>query len=419
MITVTAPLWVGLVVGMAFGAAASLWGIGNPETVIRTGRLVDRLVIGCFLFVTAVGSVLLYGLHALGVAMHFSPKPTYVFGVLLGGALFGVGAAISGYFPGTILIALGEGRRDALMAIPGGLLGAAAWTATYQTPVGRWLVDTADFGDVVLGGNIAHVPPTRMLAIALAYAALALALLYHLPRYRGGSHCCFRDLNGGSTFDACDRQAAADTAAYLWEGAERSPSGRRANWFEKLSREQVTDPRFFARTISVVAFSIAVITVSAIVLRQQFGQSTTYSWVVGKLFMPHYAYSQQVFDTIGWEPLSDVGVLIGAFLSAYFISRRYTRFRPVIPPSWRNRYGPSRAKRAVAVFTGSFLVLYGARMAGGCTSGHTLSGGVQLSVSAWLFTVALLGTMFLTAKLVYGNASWMTTRPDRPALATR
>ena len=124
MIGVTTPLWVGLLVGVAFGVPASIWGIGNPETVIRTARLVDRLLLGCFLFVTAVGSVLLYGLYAMGFAMHFSPRPVYLVGVTVGGLLFGAGAAISGYFPGTEMIALGEGRREVLFAIPGGLLGA-------------------------------------------------------------------------------------------------------------------------------------------------------------------------------------------------------------------------------------------------------------------------------------------------------
>ncbi|HSA41578.1 MAG TPA: hypothetical protein P5061_13280, partial [Mycobacterium sp.] len=84
-VSVTAPLWVGLLVGLGFGLPAAHWGIGNPETVIRTARLLDRLIIGCFAAVTAMGAVLLYGLHALGFAMHFGPKPLYLWGVLLGG----------------------------------------------------------------------------------------------------------------------------------------------------------------------------------------------------------------------------------------------------------------------------------------------------------------------------------------------
>ena len=81
-------------------------------------------------------------------------------------------------------------------------------------------------------------------------------------------------------------------------------------------------------------------------------------------------------------------------------------FRPVIPPSWRNRFGPSAGKRAAACLLGSFLVLFGARMAGGCTSGHTLSGGVQLALSAWLFTAAMLVTFFAVGRFAYRDSPW-------------
>jgi uncharacterized membrane protein YedE/YeeE len=39
-------------------------------------------------------------------------------------------------------------------------------------------------------------------------------------------------------------------------------------------------------------------------------------------------------------------------------------------------------------FLGGGLMAFGARMAGGCTSGHGISGAMQLSVGSW---IALLG----------------------------
>jgi len=407
MFGVTAPLWVGFLIGAAFGVPAALWGIGNPETVIRTARLVDRLLIGCFASVTAVGAVLLYGLYALGFSMHFNPKPTYIFGVAIGGLVFGIGAAIGGYFPGTEWIALGEGRRDVLYAIPGAFLGAAAWTVLYQTQVGQWLVRTANYGDRVVTGDIRNIQPVPMLAIAVGYAAVALSLLYFLPRYRGGKHSCLRHL-GACAVDAHDREFMQDTARYLAEGSVDRTGARRTGWSVRLTSQDVPTANFYARTISVVALIVAVVVVASMFLRQPFGQSTTYSWIVGQLFLPDFAYSAEVFKGIGWEPYSDLGVFFGGLISAVFISRRFNAFRPVVPPSWRNRFGPSPAKRAMGSFAGSFLVLFGARMAGGCTSGHTLSGGVQLSLSAWLFTGTMLIAMFVTARLVYADAGWQT-----------
>lgn len=408
MITATAPLWVGLLIGLAFGVPAALWGIGNPETIIRAARLVDRLLIGCFAFVTAIGTVLLYGLHALGLSMHFSPKPLYIFGVGIGGVLFGIGVAISGYFPGTEWIALGEGRRDVLYAIPGGLLGAAAWTVLYETPTGQWLVTTANYGDLVITGNIAGLRVVPTLIVAIGYAAVVLTLLYFLPRYKGGKHSCFRHL-GTCALDEHDQACMRDTTEYLAEGAVDLTGSRTAGWYQRLNHREVPTANFYARTISFVGIAVAVVVVLAIFLHQIFGQSTTYSWLVGRLFLPDFAYSKEVFTTIGWEPFTNVGVLFGGLISAVFISRRFTAFAPVIPPSWRNRFGPSSTKRALGSFGGSFLVLFGARMAGGCTSGHTLSGGIQLALSAWLFTAALLPAMFLTARLLYADTTWLTT----------
>lgn len=128
LIVVTAPLWIGLILGILIGRFAESWGISNPETIIRLAKWDDRIFIGCIAIASAVGAVVLYGLYWAGLGMHFSPKPLYVIGVSLGGLLFGMGLAVSGYVPGSEWMALGEGRKDVLYAIPGGLLGAAAWT---------------------------------------------------------------------------------------------------------------------------------------------------------------------------------------------------------------------------------------------------------------------------------------------------
>lgn len=53
-------------------------------------------------------------------------------------------------------------------------------------------------------------------------------------------------------------------------------------------------------------------------------------------------------------------------------------------------------------FVGGFLLLYGARMADGCTSGHMMSGMMQGSVSGFMFAAAVftvaIPTTFLAAR---------------------
>jgi uncharacterized membrane protein YedE/YeeE len=68
----------------------------------------------------------------------------------------------------------------------------------------------------------------------------------------------------------------------------------------------------------------------------------------------------------------------------------------LVPEVWKERFGPSVPKRFVAAFLGGVVIMFGARMAGGCTSGHGISGGLQLALSSWLF----LGVMFATGLAV-------------------
>ena len=54
----------------------------------------------------------------------------------------------------------------------------------------------------------------------------------------------------------------------------------------------------------------------------------------------------------------------------------------------------------VPSFIGGFILLYGARMADGCTSGHMMSGMMQGSVSGYVFAAAVFATAIPTAIIV-------------------
>jgi hypothetical protein len=90
------------------------------------------------------------------------------------------------------------------------------------------------------------------------------------------------------------------------------------------------------------------------------------------------------------------GALVGAWLS------RDLRIE-VVPDVWRERFGGSPARRLVVAFVGGILAMYGARMAGGCTSGNGLSGSMQLAVSGWTFFITMFITGLATAWLMFGR----------------
>jgi hypothetical protein len=63
------------------------------------------------------------------------------------------------------------------------------------------------------------------------------------------------------------------------------------------------------------------------------------------------------------------------------------------------RKGPriSRGARWVFALLGGMIMVYGARLARGCTSGQALSGGATLSVGSWAFMFAVFAGGYATA----------------------
>ena len=100
-----------------------------------------------------------------------------------------------------------------------------------------------------------------------------------------------------------------------------------------------------------------------------------------------------------WQFFLVLALPIGAWIG---MRSSGTRIRESIPPMWEQRFGSSRLKRGLVAFTGGAILLFGARFAGGCTSGHGLSGGMQFAVGSWSFFGAMFGSGVLTAFALYG-----------------
>ncbi len=104
---------------------------------------------------------------------------------------------------------------------------------------------------------------------------------------------------------------------------------------------------------------------------------------------------------IDWEWMLVVGVFIGAWASSALSG---DRGKPGdVPPHWRRRFGPSAAKRHAGAFFGGMLLMLGARLAQGCTSGHGISGALQLAVSSWLFVIVFVASGIAAAFAIYGS----------------
>lgn len=132
--------------------------------------------------------------------------------------------------------------------------------------------------------------------------------------------------------------------------------------------------------------ALGLLSTLAMVLLKPLGVSTVFPSSLAIVLKPLFpgfveanAYFQTVPLTIGPEHLLVLGIPLGGYL-AYKLSGE--------KPAEGTGTGLATTSPLLA-FTGGFLVLFGARMAGGCTTGHVLAGMSQLSVAGFLFAAAV------------------------------
>jgi uncharacterized protein len=167
----------GLLVGIAMGFLIQRVRASSPAMILRNLRLENLSIIKFMALTIAVTMITVYTLNLfMPQALHFDIKPTYVVGVLVGGLIFGVGFGLGGYCPGTCIVGIGEGRRDAIAALGGGVVGALAFTLVY-TSVIQPIVRMADMGKVTLQGALG----LPAIFVAITVGAIFIAAVRWLP----------------------------------------------------------------------------------------------------------------------------------------------------------------------------------------------------------------------------------------------
>ncbi len=143
-----------------------------------------------------------------------------------------------------------------------------------------------------------------------------------------------------------------------------------------------------------------------LIVNKPLGMSTEISklsgWVTG-LFIGQEAVVQNSYwashtPAVGYSTVFLICTAIGAWFSAKSSGDLALE---KVPALWAEFHGASVPKRMAAAFGGGVLLLYGARMAGGCTSGHGISGTLQLALSSWLFFPVMFVAGIATAKLLF------------------
>ena len=118
-----------------------------------------------------------------------------------------------------------------------------------------------------------------------------------------------------------------------------------------------------------------------------------------------------------WNLFFVAGIIIGALLVTQFFSNPDTihlnpkltadlqshginNFKEMVPPELFNWHSLLTAKGFIMIVAGGFMVGFGTRYAGGCTSGHAIMGLSNLQLPSLIATVSFMSGGFIIANLV-------------------
>jgi len=330
-----------LVFGFIFGILLQSAKLNKYNTISGMARLEDFTVAKAIAVAVGVGAILLSFEVGLGYAS-WHVKPVILIGLSVGGLILGSGMAILGYCPGTLPISLGEGSMDALVGIIGGVFGGIVYTLIQPSIQGMLGPDLGKHSlQSAMGGGSIYYILTIVFGLVLVGTAFWLNMLENKKNY---------------------------------------------NWLYAGIGLAILNCIIFLTAVS----------------DRQIGASTVYPYVGDLLTgFTQNDYFASTVKSGQWELI----FMAGAMLSGLVISLIRKDFKiQLIHTGWSKTEGNSKFKRIIWAFAGGFIMLIGARMAGGCTSGHVISGGMQIAAGSLLFGAFVFAGLLLTGKFFYCKA---------------
>jgi hypothetical protein len=100
-----------------------------------------------------------------------------------------------------------------------------------------------------------------------------------------------------------------------------------------------------------------------------------------------------------WAMWTLIGIFLGGWASA-LLSGTF-KWRKMPDQQWESIFGKSVIKRWLIVFFAAALLEYAAGIAGGCTSGLAISGGVVLAPASFIFIAGMFASGIVTAMVIY------------------
>ncbi|KAJ3233340.1 hypothetical protein HDU81_002321 [Chytriomyces hyalinus] len=364
------PLLKELAVGVVFGFALEKAKVYLPS-VISHSTLTGLAAISCF--------------ESHGFYQR-CPKPPTAIGLnmlnsyganVFGGATIGVGMALAGACPGTVLVQVATGIPTAPWVVAGALIASTTYGYLHTCVV----TAVPKFGSKRASQTFESAA-LSFGAIAFAASIVGFPGLYYANSLIPWKQQVFADLMrdfGNSHANMSGVQF--DVTAWKASSAMWSP---------------------FAAGIAIAVAQIFSILLTGSVI----GASGLYPYLGSCIVRtlddkwesraPFYKTFSNSISTLYFSG----GVIAGAYLSMKMgVSAVLQQI-----PSLQSAQVVLDPTLVVRLMVGGFLLVYGSRLAGGCTSGHGLSGIAQLSVAS-VVTVAAMFAAGTVAALVVGPLS--------------
>ncbi len=350
---------VSTIIGFIFGYSMEKAHVYEPYFIRQQMILKRFIMLKMFLAALATSLVVI-----LFVALIFKNKYTKVFQsakdalksksiaiLITGGLLIGFGMQISGACPGMVLVQLGAGVPWSYITLCGsfcgafvhGLLGTKLFEASSNS--GNIFVSKALFELVPINPIV-----TRVLLIIILTSIVFLFEFF------------FPWMN-----DVNDAIVANSANIFIYKAWPPYACG-------------------------ILLGSLQLVNLLA--LEKSLGASSFYSTFVGapictKYLKEKFPYLAKFRSGLqNWLSLAfTIGSVLGAFASSY--------------PS--GSFGQSVGVHPYNAFLGGFVMVFGARIAGGCTSGHGISGCSHQLIGSFITTASMFAGAFMLAFYAYTN----------------
>lgn len=326
--------------------------VSSPDVIREQFRFRRWTMLSMFLSAAATGSV---ALHLMMPFHGSTPKNLNIPRNVLGGLSLGIGMLVSGSCPGTVLAQVGAGSAaTSLWSLGGGIAGAALFSVLASNPLtSSWVLFPA-FNQGPLRLPASFVP---VFVAALGSAVYGVRSLLTAPAE------IEKEVAPLSSFDS-DRPWNPVLSGMLI-GALQIPS--------------------LLITGSPLGTSGAYVTAAGLLLSGIFGY--------------HNGYLNQfsAFSATNNRPwlglLFDFGLVAGGWISSHLRSSTVSALQSsgaATKASSKEEVAPISWSTAAKAFTGGMMIVFGARLADGCTSGMGLSTMALLGFGAF----ATVASMF-------------------------